>query len=264
MLKYYCLSLLLISLSCNSAPFIESHTLQDNWNTITYSKVTWPAENSSQVICIAAQHCWIYPCVKTSTTEGNPNNCGSPMDQGNFVIYPNDTMIVARERWVKNYGVVSTFRVKEIYNKYPKGCTGMVIIPSGIGQSAQWLQGVPCNPLPPVNANCNTSDALNFYYTNLSSDAVNNAKAYGNMTLLCNKPVDVRITLVGPSEIDLGRAGTLRASLSINGTNLANGYSLKGGTTPTVVQVTSTLLTSIPDLEAGEFKGTGVIMAIYQ
>jgi len=121
------------------------------------------------------------------------------------------------------------------------------------------IPGMPCYPLPPIDISCTIADQLNFSYNTLTADKVNNAEAYGTLNILCSNWASVRLQL-GSREIDLGRAGTLTASLHIGDRDLANSYSFQGFGQTTSLKVTSILHSSRQEAEAGSFQGQGIII----
>ncbi|MBN0978568.1 hypothetical protein JV174_15150 [Pseudomonas sp. SDM007_2] len=184
---------------------------------------------------------------------------------GTYVEIPNGTtMIQARQLWINKYGTIS----RDIrFNRADSGSGSAdaqcITFQTGFSSLIP-IPGMQCYPLPPVNVTCSIADQLNISYNTLTADKVNNAEAYGTLNILCDAWTSVKLQLVGPREIDLGRAGTLTASLHTQGKDLANGYSFQGWGQTTSLTVTSILHSSRQEAEAGNFQGQGIIiMQIY-
>ena len=234
-------------------PYIDSlYTLQDNWNTITYARIVWPPETSSEVICHTILDCSVRACI-ASRSPGK--SCKADMDDTHVNIVNGDTLKEAREAWVRQYGVIS----REFRFKHTIQIDECITVGGGVVGSVPF-SGVTCVPTKQPNVICTVSDKLDFVYNTLNSDQVHNAEAYGTLAVKCNSTATVNLRLVGPSEIDLGRGGTLRARLHIGGYSLTNGYSLKAGPTTTSLKVTSVLQSSLQEAQTGTFKGEGIII----
>lgn len=240
---------------CLATPYMDSvHVLKDSWNTIAYGRVVWPDEDSSTVICYSALDCMLNPCM---LSEGS-SICASDMDETSVHLPYGATMKQAREEWVKYFGTVSKlFRFR--YTSQTLNKTRCLTIASSFAGNKQ-LPGMECVKMPPINVTCSITEQLDISYNTLTADKVNNAEAYGTLNVLCSDWTSVRLQLVGPSEIDLGRAGTLTASLHIGGRDLANSYSFQGLGQTTSLKVTSILHSSRQEAEAGSFQGQGIII----
>lgn len=256
-LKHNVATLFLSVLSSSSwaVPQIDKpYVLQDKWNTIAYARIVWPSEDSEQsVYCDIWAGCILRLCLR----EINGTACIRDLDLSG-VQYPfgYSTMKELRRLWVGKYGVVSKeFRFKDAYS------SKCIIMTADLNTP---LAGMVCRPLVAPAVSCSISDSLNFEYKTLSSDKVDKAEAYGTLTITCNDKATVALTLAGDRRIDLGRGGTLTASLHTTYRDLADSYSFEGFGMTTNLKITSILHSSKQEADAGPFKGQGIItMEIY-
>ncbi|MHC8339466.1 MrpH family fimbial adhesin [Pseudomonas sp. HLT2-19-2] len=188
--------------------------------------------------------------------ESNPALC-IPFDKTQ--IPAGATMQQAREIWVRKHGVLSGELKADPLVTNPN-CMSLVSVGNKFGK---WLPGMSCVAVPPKNLICTATEQLNINYNTLESAHVNNAKSSANLSITCSGSASITLKLNGPREIDLGRSGALRATLDIQGKDLADGCSFKVGKNSTTVQVTSTLTSDSQEAESGEFKGNGVIVMSY-
>lgn len=238
---------------CLAAAYIDALTVRkDNWNTIAYSKVVWPNEDSQNIICSMANGCILRPCMVDDLLGA----CSGDMDGNSIPIPYGATMKAVRDLWVKNYGIIS----KEFRFKFANLGVCMTLGVSGVGSSFRAVPEVTCLTLPKANVSCTITQQLDISYNTLMSDKVNSAEAYGNINILCNDWVDVRLLLAGPKVIDLGRAGKLTASLHTQGKNLADGFEFRGSGQTATLKITSVLHSGQQDAEPGSFAGQGVIV----
>lgn len=250
------LFLFMLSSSSWAVPQIDKpYVLQDKWNTIAYARIVWPAESSEQII-----HCgyWFGCMLKLCLREITGTDCTSRDVDQSHIVYPygNNTMKELRQLWVNEYGTIS----KEF--RFTKADTSKCIIMTASAFTP--LPGMFCRPLVSPAVYCSISENLNFEYNTLSSDKVDKAEAYGTLTITCNDKTTVALTLAGDRTIDLGRGGTLTASLHTTYRDLADGYSFEGFGMTTNLKITSILHSSKQEADAGPFNGQGVIaMNIY-
>lgn len=249
------LSLIITTPYCLAAAHIDAiHVEQDSWNTIAYAKVVWPNEDSQNIICHATLGCLIKPCMVTSLSK---EGCAADMEKSTVQVSKGATMKEARDLWVKKYGIISNeFR----FNSADLGVCLTLGTSLTTDLSLRPIPEVACLNLPPIKNSCTITQQLNISYNTLISDQVNNAEAYGNISILCTNWISVRLQLVGPKEIDLGRAGTLTASLHTQGKNLADGYTFQGYGQTTTLKITSVLHSSLQDAAPGSFAGQGIII----
>ncbi|MBN0977201.1 hypothetical protein JTY93_17275 [Pseudomonas hygromyciniae] len=239
---------------CLAAAYIDALTVRkDNWNTIAYAKVVWPNEDNQNIICHHASGCLLKPCMLDDLLAG----CQSDMDRNSVQMSYGATLKEARDIWVKKYGIIS----KELRFKF---ADISLCVTLGVSDTRdinmKALPQVTCLNLPPVNVSCTITQQLDISYNTLVSDKVNNAEAYGNINILCDNWVNVRLLLAGPKVIDLGRAGRLTASLHTQGKNLADGYEFRGFGQTATLKITSVLHSGLQDAEPGSFAGQGVIV----
>jgi len=238
---------------CLATAYIDALTVRkDKWNTIAYAKVVWPSEDSQNIICSMANGCKIGPCMVDDLLDV----CAGDMDGNSIPIPYGATMKAVRDLWVKKYGIIS----KEFRFKFAETGMCMSLGVSGVGTSFRAVPEVTCLTLPKVDVSCTITQQLDISYNTLMSDKVNNAEASGNINILCNDWVDVRLLLAGPKVIDLGRAGKLTASLHTQGKNLADGFAFRGFGQTATLKITSVLHSGLQDAEPGSFSGQGVII----
>lgn len=245
-----CLSM--TSTSSSAVPLIDKpQVLQDKWNTIAYARVVWSSESSEQKIYCGSFTgiCYVRVCMR----EINGTYCLADMDGvGNVQYKEGATMKQIRELWVQSHGVVS----KEFRFKNASNTKCLIMSKDGLDP----VPGMACRPLTAPAVSCSISDALNFEYGILAADQVDNAEAYSTLTITCNDKVTVELTLAGDRTVDLGRGGTLKASLHTTYRDLADGYSFEGFGTTTKLTIKSVLHSSLKEAEAGPFKGQAIIV----
>lgn len=252
------LCLIMAPTYCLAFPYLDNlRVLKDKWNKIAYTKIVWPTEESTTSVCNSSASCSFGPCIKRGLIIGG-DVCGRDMDDSYVDIPYGTTMIQARQLWINKYGTIS----RDIrFKRADEGAADAQCITFQTGFSNNTpIPGMQCYPLPPANITCTIADQLNISYNTLTADKVNNAEAYGTLNVLCSGWTSVRLQLVGLREIDLGRAGTLTASLHIEGKDLANSYSFQGFGQTTSLKVTSILHSSRQEAEAGSFQGQGIII----
>lgn len=230
---------------CSAAPAIQSvRVTGGGWSaTKIWIRVAWANETSQENICEATSSCNIFGCSKHGAALPNPHYCMSAGGVDTLSIPTGTTMQKARELWVKKYGVLSNELQADALGVSNLPCLSLVST-SG-NHYGKWLPGMACVAAPPKDLTCTASAQLNIKYSTLDASRVNNAKSSENISITCTGNASVSLLLNGAREIDLGRSGALRATLDIQGKNLADGYSFKAGKNSTTLQVTSTLTSDV-------------------
>ncbi|WP_420793270.1 hypothetical protein [Pseudomonas shahriarae] len=130
---------------------------------------------------------------------------------------------------------------------------------------ARYISDIVCaDSFPPSDVSCTASETLNINHGTLSDLSLNGATAAGNIILKCSSPATVKLTLIGPRKIDLGRSATLFSRLLVDNKDLSDGFSTKVGTSDTTLRVTSVLESTAQYPESGYFSGNGILLMSFQ
>ncbi|MDD1135707.1 hypothetical protein [Pseudomonas shahriarae] len=270
-IKMIALVVNLIALSvCEAAPTIEvTQLIGSEWGYKFSYKVLWPNEEGRTVICNnLTTQCTVRACALNRKELSNARCRNIIWDT--ITIEPQATISDAKNIWRNRYGAITRtmdYSGAGMPASYLERCFVMVVMDS----ADEWpttgsvFPGSTCAFLPPANVTCTASDTLNINYGTLPDYDLNSRRASGEINITCTSPSTVKFQLIGSKKIELGNSGTLRAKLVTDTEkDLADGFSLKVGTSNTTLRITSVLESYYNYFTPGYFSGNGVLMMTYQ